>query len=260
MLVIGKGQLDQLRQATKLRYEDEMIVHLAGFSPRLFKTLEEVQQRGVVRFGMDRAEAHGFTFRGPVRLYLELTLLFGSHFDTDPQYPWAGQVLAEQEEPELLQMDRAELLYQKAMEYQEQVSGPDDVHAIEALHNIRKFTQLPLTMSLDTFLQDMVLEVVRMYPKKAIYLGRERLEMVLRQGMDKAKDLHVLTVRGAVLVSLLMLTFGHGCTEDPLYPWIAATLSKNPQADPEVRGNHLEKKVMIWLDHVLASFGVKESA
>jgi hypothetical protein len=48
-----------------------------------------------VRRGVARAVELGFTKRGPIRLFLELEWLFGTGFDTDPQIPWAGEVLSD---------------------------------------------------------------------------------------------------------------------------------------------------------------------
>jgi hypothetical protein len=249
MLVLRKEQVDQLRQAAKRRCADAILVFLAGFSSSLFKTLEEEQQRAVIRFGMDRAEAHGFTSRDPVRLYLELTLLFGSQFDTDPQYPWAGQILAEPDQD--ASMERVERLYQRAIDYREKVNGPENVHALEALQHFRYFLQQPLRVSLETFIPDMVSEFGRLYPQKAAELDREGLEAVLRKGLEAAEQLGILTARGAVLLSLLMLTLGHGCTADPLYPWISGALERTAETDSEARIEGLEKEFMLWLDQVL---------
>ena len=57
--------------------------------------IRKEQMRKAIHFGTGQTFSHGFNFRGPVRLYLELMVLFGSHFDTDPQYPWAARILAD---------------------------------------------------------------------------------------------------------------------------------------------------------------------
>lgn len=54
--------------------------------------------------------------------------------------------------------------------------------------------------------------------------------------------------RGAVLVTLLMLSFGHGCFADPLYPWIGATLRDPLIANPQARAERLERQALTWLD------------
>ena len=49
----------------------------------------------------------------------------------------------------------------------------------------------------------------------------------------------------------LMYSFGHQCTHDPLYPWIASTLNDERVADPSDRADRLERKAVIWLEHVV---------
>ena len=97
MLVIRPEQMEVFKEAALRSFESEMVAHLAEFSPPLFKAIGEEQMRKAIQFGIDRAGSYGFDFRGPVRLYLELMLLFGSHFDTDPQYPWAAAILTNQD-------------------------------------------------------------------------------------------------------------------------------------------------------------------
>ena len=48
-----------------------------------------------------------------------------------------------------------------------------------------------------------------------------------------------------------MYAFGHGCVDDPLYPWIGNTLSDEKIAEPSVRAERLERKALTWLNHVL---------
>jgi hypothetical protein len=111
-MIIRREQMQALGQAALRAFEDEMVVHLADFSPPLFRAVKEDQLRIAIRLGIARAGEYGITFRGPIRLYLELMLLFGSHFDTDPQYPWATEILKDQAHG--LQMQRAERLRKRA--------------------------------------------------------------------------------------------------------------------------------------------------
>ena len=257
MLTISKQQMEIFREAALGRFEGEMLAHLNEFSPPLFKAVGEEQMLRAVRFGIAQAGGHGFTFRGPVRLYLDLMLLFGSHFDTDPQYPWVAEILAGQD---AAQMRRAELLYEKTMDYRQKVVGPEDAYAIEALRKISLFAQQPLQVSPDNFIQDMLREIAHIYPQKAAYVGKEGLEALIRKGIGGAQRQHFTTVRGVALVIVLMLAFGHGCGADPLYPWIAKTLKDEAIADPEARAKRLEKKALTWLDHVLAHFDKRAQA
>lgn len=252
MLMIRDAQNKVFEQRARHAFEQEMVAHLAEFSPPLFKTLGEKPMLDIVRFGMARAEKqHGFNLRGPVRLYLEMMLLFGSYFETDPQYPWAAEILASLDSD---QMRRAELLYDKILDYREKVAGPEDAYALKALRNISILAQHPLAISAEDFIPAMRREITRVYPQKAAYVGEEGIDALIRKGLDGARRQRFSTARGAALIVVLMLAFGHGCGADPLYPWIGKTLKDETLADPEARVKRLEKKALTWLEHVLAYF------
>jgi len=254
MLVIRAEQMDTFKKAALLSFEDEMVAHLAKFSPPLYKTVGEEQMRKAVQLGINQAAKYGFTYRGPVRLYLELTLLFGSYFDTDPQYPWATEILINQDAG--TQMQRAERIYEITMDYREKVAGPEDDYTLKALKNIAIFAQQPFTISFDNYIPVMLREIAQIYPQKAIYVAG--LEALIRKGMGGAQRQQFATVRGMALVTLLMLTLGHGCGGDPLYPWIARTLNDDVITDPKVKSERLEKKALTWLEHVMAYFDKRE--
>lgn len=70
-----------------------MLAHPNDFAPLMIKTIDTEQTRKLIQLGMFHAAKYGFTFRGSVRLNLELMLLLGSYFDTNPEYPWAAEIL-----------------------------------------------------------------------------------------------------------------------------------------------------------------------
>ena len=107
-----------------------MVQHLWEFSPRHCNVIGKSGVHNVVRFGMERAASYGFTNRGPVRLYLNLTFMFGSEFDTDPLFPWAAAVLKSGSAGD--QDDRAELLHRKTLEFLEITAGPNFQYAKSA--------------------------------------------------------------------------------------------------------------------------------
>ena len=239
------------RKEAQRNFEKSMLAHLGNFSPPLFKTLGEEQMLKAIRLGIDRAGSHGFTLRGPVRFYLELMLLFGSHFDTDPQYPWASAILTNQDAGS--QMQRAEWLFDKTMDYRKRVSGPEDAYSLEALRNIALFVQHPLPLSSENYIPAIIKEIANIYPQKAAYVGNEGLETLIRKGIGGAQRQRFTTVRGVTLVIVLMLAFGHGCGNDPLYPWIANSLKGDSAPTPEAKATLLEKNALIWLEYKLSS-------
>lgn len=225
-----------------------MVVHSQAFSPRLCEVIGEEQLRVALRQAMARARSHGFTNRGPIRLFIEMTFLFGSDFDTDPQYPWAAQILMGPDE----QMQRAEQLYHKIVEYQNRVSGQAAVNTRKALTDLLEWAHGPITFSQSDFEGRMRQEMARIFPRKADFVGDRGMSSLVHSGKTAADKYYFVSPRAQGLVIALMFAFGHGCVDDPLYPWISSTLADPRLADSAGRADRLEKKSITWLEHVLA--------
>jgi hypothetical protein len=98
----------------------------------------------------------------------------------------------------------------------------------------------------------------RIFPQKAAYLDEKSLDALIKEGIDEARKYRFPTVRGETLIVALMFAFGHGCTADPLYPWIERTLIDTRIVDRASRAERLEKKAVTWLEHVVAAPGEGE--
>lgn len=251
MLVIRREQLAAFRMAARNAFEDTMVRHLAAFSPALFKAVGEAPLRTTVTQGMARAAAYGFDQRGPVRLYLELMLLLGSRFDTDPQYPWAAAILADRDGTP--QLRRAERLYEQTMAYRQRVTGPGDVHALRALRNIRAWATTSIDFPPADLVPYMLAEIAALYPQKSDYVGQNAIAALIGRGREGARNQGFTSPRALALVVVLMLAFGHGCGSDPLYPWIARTLRAEATGGPDTKAKRLEQRALTWLDAVLAN-------
>jgi hypothetical protein len=248
MLVIRSEQMEVLEQVALRRFEDEMVVHSKDFSPRLCEVIGDEQLRVAIRSAISRADNYGFDCRGPVRLLIEMMFLCGSAFDTDPQYPRVGEILRASGD----QMDRAEQIHEGYLDYLEKVSGPGAVNVRNALKDLSIFARTPVRFSSNDFVAGMLQEMNNCFPLKTAYVGEEGLTALIHEGRAEARKYGFPTIRGEVLIVILMFAFGHGCTNDPLYPWISRTLSDERIIGPVARAARLEKKALTWLEHVLA--------
>jgi cytosine/adenosine deaminase-related metal-dependent hydrolase len=248
VLVISEQHMAALHRTAVVRFENEMVAHSLQFAPKLAKVIGEEQLRRAIRAATARAQRHGFTHRGPVRLFIEAMFLFGSAFDDDPQYPWARTLL----QADVEQMARAHRLYEKILDYQHKVSGPEGANTREALRRLAQLGQRPPAPSHGSVEDGMMWELANVFPEKAAYAGKEALRGVAAEGIAAARKAGFETPRSQTVVVMLMYTFGHGCGEDLLYPWIARTLHDPRIADPAVRADRLERKALTWLSHVLA--------
>jgi len=254
MLQISREQLAAFDQAGFDDFEDEMVAHSKEFSPRLCEVIGEAQLRVALRQAMNRATTYGFTNRGPMRLFIELIFLCGSAFDTDPQYPAIGEILNSSDD----QMERAERIREGVLDYLEKVSGPNNVNVRQALEALSVFARRPMTISSNDFVAGMRQEMTRAFPQKAAYIKEKGLTTLIHEGRAEAQKYNLSAPRGEALIVVLMFSFGHGCTSDPLYPWIERTLNDERIIDPAARSQRLERKSTTWLEHVLARPGQGE--
>jgi len=249
MLNIREDQQNVLGHTAQLHFEDEMLAHCKDFSPQLCETLDDTQLRIAILRAIENAQQYGLTNRGPVRLYIEMTMLFGSDFDSDPLYPWAHKVLANEEID--VQSDKADLLFEKTLEYLDSVVGPDDTFAIQALQRISAFAQTTPAYSTHDYLSSMLHDISMLYPEKANYIGNVKLESMIRKGASKSSAYGMTNPNDWVVITLLMFAFGHGCDHDPFYPWISDTLTDEKITDSEKRIKRLRKKSITWLNQVI---------
>jgi len=250
MLQIRSEQMKVFEEVALKNFKDEMVQHLNRFAAKHCEIIGEEKVRETIQLGITDAQKYGLTNRGPVRFYIEMMFMFGSSFDTDPQYPWAVAILNDQTAYD--QMDRAELLHQAMLTYLEKVAGSDNIHSITALRRIRERVDRPVTSSNDSFGNDMLREMKGIYPQKCSYVGDEPLKELIHQGMKSAKLHSMQHLRGSMLFVVLMFALGHGFADDPLFPWIGKTLADPLVVDPEKKAERIEKKAITYLNSVLA--------
>lgn len=248
-MIIRDAQVKALEAAAVDNFVLEMVEHCRDFSPHLCKTLKEPQLEAAIREGIRRAETHGFTARGPVRFYLDLMIVFGSGFDTDPQYPWTAEILAQTEERS--QMQRAEDLHEKTAAYLAEVDGEENAYTREALQELSNRLKAGLKFKREDFDADLLTLMKEIHPRKYKETGEEALRELIKHNRHKAiKEFEFKEPRAVALVIVLGFAFGHQFDDDPFLPWISRTLNKEKEA-PEAKAEELERRAVIWLEAVL---------
>jgi hypothetical protein len=246
-VIIRAEQMKSFEQAARRQFEEEMMAHSKKFSPPLCEVIGDDQLRLALRSAITRAEGYGFTYRGPVRLFIEMMFLCGSGFDTDPQYPAVGEVLRASGD----QMQRAHQIHELCLDSLGKVAGPRAANVHKALSDLLIYARMPITFSND-LIADMLAAMHRIFPQKAAYVGEAALKALIHEGIEEARRYGFDTARQRALIVVLKFAFGHGCTDDPLYPWIVRTLQDDRIVDPASRAARLERKAITWLEHVVA--------
>lgn len=134
MFKITRAQNTLFEEAALSTFEESLVARGAVLAPALAASLSEEQMRAFVRAAIARAAHHGFTLKGPVRLFVELAFLFGSGFDVDPKHRWARTSL--ESEPGLDQLQRAASLHAASLTVLRQIRAASNLHEDPALRRL----------------------------------------------------------------------------------------------------------------------------
>jgi len=250
VLTIRKEQIEAFDKASLKAFEDEMVGHLRGFASRLAETCGEPALRVLIRLGVARAKAQGLTLRGPVRLFIELMVMFGSEFDKDPLLPWASAAL---DNPAVKdQMARAETLHRASLAYIETAVGPKDSYVIAALRRLDEEDIKGYDISSRNFEERAPRKLRAIYPQKCVVAGDPALLWLVRRGPILANDQGAPGDLGVVLFIVLPFLLGHAVASDPMYPWVKGALSDPQITDPGKRIERLYNRSRTYLGETLA--------
>lgn len=223
-----------------------MLAHLRNFAPNHSKILSEEEMRVVIRHGMKKAESHGFTSERSIRIYTELMLMLGSSFDTDPQLPWAAELL--NDETITNEVARIDRLQDKAWAYVDEVlpdfgSDEQETGAKSFIEQIRRLgrerNEELLPASVSEFYQRAITELNKALPRKSELLGEQGLRQLINRGIELARNYDINTERGCAFCIAAMFMLGSGFDKDPQLPWAARILNDRSITDQKERVNQL---------------------
>jgi len=249
VLLIRPEQMQALESAQIRQFERQLCDHLHRLVPRHAQVLGPERLEQAVKFGLSRAGTLGFSRRGPARFYVELTFLFGSYFDTDPQYALFSDILSDHRSTN--QMHRADLLHSRVCDYLTKTSGADRMHVFSALERSYRFSpEISLAIEPDTR-SNAYDSLWYIFPEKCDYLGATPIQRLIDEASNSCAQRfssyppHILTF---VLFSFAM---GHRFFDDPLHPWVSTTLSRYANANEAF--SHLVSKGHLYLRHALGN-------
>lgn len=225
MLTIRPSQMEALEQASIKGFAEEMLEHVQQTFPQVCADLSDDDIRQAVAMAMKKANQYGFSIRGSIRLYLEISFILGSGFDTDTQYKDFKERLTSPDD-ELL---RAEHLYRYIHAYETDVVGDNDDHQKAAV-NALKALAIP-SVAKGELEPALVEELQKAYPQKVASITPYRLEQMVKKNLAYANKIGLTSSSSQVIYVRLAFLLGHGFLNDPLHPWVKEIISANDQAD-----------------------------
>lgn len=223
MLRIRPKQIETFESARADHFKSRTVQHLKESFPRHCAVLKEEGLLEVIHYGIKRAETYGLTHQSEVRLFIDLTLIFGRCFDTDLQLPWAAEILTDADLTD--QLVKAQRLYAAAMDYLDRVAGPDNELIDAALHKALNEPVEMATGDVSRFQSAMLIKLEQLWSVKYDDMGEETARQLIKLGISAARRYGLKTESGVLIYIVMMYLLGVGFDRDPLFAWAAPILN-----------------------------------
>ena len=91
--VIRREQMDALEEAQTMDFRGRLLQHLNTNYPDYISINDEEYLNRIIDNGMQISRQYGFQKESEVARIVELTLVLGLDFHSNPDYPWAMELL-----------------------------------------------------------------------------------------------------------------------------------------------------------------------
>lgn len=221
---IRRDQISAFQSAAQADFERGLRRGLAQQFPRCETEYSSEALNALVRLGIERAAIHDLQIEADVLRYLWLMVLFGSHWERDPQLQWAGAALAPKEGT--TPSERIARLWEQAQSWRERVRGPGDSLYQAALRSIQGKSLDDLCKNPSRSQRDLLIQLASMWPAKVTEVGDQPLYDLTRLAVEACRPFELMDRWAVVLFAEMMFLFGAGFVTDPLRPWAAESLQQ----------------------------------
>ncbi|HIJ70408.1 MAG TPA: hypothetical protein HPP87_03490 [Planctomycetes bacterium] len=243
MLKIRKEQYEELAKVALKQFENTMVEHIQAHFPKPAQISGEKAVRTTIQYGFERSKTYGFKTEHEVCLYIDLMIILGSGFDTEPQLPWISQLLKSEDFSNASK--KIEALYDKVLEYLDRVVGKDEVLPVKAMRKFQQYSTAQLDHKFKNNLVQDAIDFFRIiWPDKCQCIGNAALVQMFKEGNKLAKEHGISVSSGIGIYSTFMFILGHQFARDPMYPWACDILDDSSIIGPTEKINRLHAKTI----------------
>ena len=224
MLTLSKKHLESFETPDTTAFVDYMLRHIAEHFPAHTLLLGKKDMETFIKFGREQAKARGFATRYEVTLYIDLMVMLGSGFYTDPLLPWSAYNITHTTgEHSEHYMDK---LYKMAMQYMDSVVGHGNAFPVDQLQH---FQHVPLSGlkrgNTPSFEQDVLLFFKHFWWAKYRQSKQEAKQQLVRSGIEVAQTFGFTNLHVVEYFVVLTYLLGHEFYKDPMYAYLVEILN-----------------------------------
>ncbi|CAN5609805.1 hypothetical protein BH10BAC3_BH10BAC3_34970 [soil metagenome] len=230
MLTIRRAQFKAFEVVKPVIFIPIMIKRLAEKFPALAQLIGEEGLIKIIEAGIIKSKQYGIEIAYETGVFIEMSVFFGSAFDTDPLLKWAGEILKSKlSSPG----EKIISLASEAMEFMNRTIADEMIYPVPQFNKIINTSFQELVIAFEHASQSEFSNFLKKcWPEKFNLLKPEDLDLLFSLSSGRADDYNFKSNEAKYYYTLLMFLLGHRFDMDPQYPWIVELLN-DPQYDEE---------------------------
>ena len=253
MFCIKKEQVRAFEIARFPLFEEMMLTHISSNFNGHALVLGKKNISRLIRHGYNCAREYGFETRYEVCLYIDLMIMLGHGFDTDPQLAWSQEFLRHENKKDT--PERIDQLYQRAVGFMEILMGPEQFFPVQQFQQLITFSWEEMERDFSGS-KDINAILKNFWPAKFDSISPQAIRELIRTGILKAREYGFFTETHITFYVVLMFLLGHRFDNDLQYPWIINILTGPEYKEEFYKAASLHFTVQHLLQNLLEA-GIK---
>ncbi|WP_338803406.1 hypothetical protein WDV76_14715 [Xenorhabdus griffiniae] len=246
---LNEDQWNMLRKHSFNSYIDELIVHCNESYPYLYIKLGKDGLRSALKNAVEKAKNEGFDQRGAVQFYIDMFILFGTEFQTDPQYAWIKAIF--DNHSHLGQLEKTSLLYHEVTRYLTEVHGKQDENLKASILKFQNINIKHLNVQWNTYESNVDVLLNSLFPKKYQYIKKNNIKKLIQFSVEKSSQYDIKSANHSAFLTLTMFLLGYKLDQDIFLPHLNTKLFKQYYSDTDSLIMEMENQVKDYLKSFL---------
>ncbi|WP_323852449.1 hypothetical protein [Xenorhabdus szentirmaii] len=242
---LNEDQWNKLKKHAFNAYIDELVLHCNESYPYLEIKLGKEGLIKSLEDAVEKAKNDGFDQRGAVQLYIDMLILFGEEFQTDPQYSWIKETL--DNHAHLGQLEKTTLLYHEVTRYLNEVHGEQDENLKASILKFQNINIGHLNVQWNTYKSNVDVLLNSLFPKKYQHIKQDNIKKVIQFGIEKSSQYGIGDANHAAFLTLIMFLLGHKFDQDIFLPHLNTRLFRQYYTDIDSLIIEMEKQAKDYL-------------
>ncbi|MDC9596867.1 hypothetical protein [Xenorhabdus anantnagensis] len=242
---LNEEQWNILKKHSFNAYIDELVAHCNESYPYLDIKLGKDGLRSALKNAVGKAKNEGFDQRGAVQFYIDMLILFGTGFQTDPQYTWIKTSL--DNHAHLGQLEKTSLLYHEITRYLNEVHSEKDEHLKDSIFKFQNINIERLNVQWNTYGINIDDILKHLFPQKHKYIKQDDIKKLIQLGVEKSNQYGIESANQSAFLTLIMFLLGHEFDQDIFLPHLNSKLFKQYYSDADMLIMVMEKQTKEYL-------------